>query len=395
MKKVYLDYAATTPTDKRVLKQMLPYFNRVYGNPSSLHEFGQESKRGVELARKQVASLIKSNPDEIIFTSGGTEANNLAIKGIFFKQNIVAPHFITSKIEHPAVLEPYNFLKKQGVDTTFLSIDEDGLVDVNKLEQAIKPNTVLVSIMHANNEIGTIQSIKAMAKIINNVIEIIKANNNKNPLYFHTDAVQTAGHIEIDVKDLGVDMLSMSAHKLYGPKGIGALYVKPGIKLEPLLHGGEQEKRRRGSTENLASILGFGRACEIAQQELKPEADKLIELRDYLIQQVLEKIEHTKLNGHPSKRLPNNANISIKKIEGEAILISLDAKGIAVSTGSACSSESLQPSHVLMAIGRSAEASHGSIRFSLGRWTNKREIDYTIKNLIQIVIRLREISPIK
>lgn len=392
---IYLDYAATTPTDPRVLKAMIPYFKDIFGNASSLHSFGQEAKKAIDQAREQVAALIKSNPGEIIFTSGGTEADNLAIKGLFYALNRPQSHIITSAIEHPAVLKPCHFLEKQGARITYLPVDKQGLVNPDDLCQTINDETILVSTMHANNEIGTIQPIKQIGEIVKAEKDKREKNKNKCPIYFHTDAVQTLGHLPIDVNELGVDMLSMSSHKLYGPKGVGALYVGQGIKLTPWMHGGEQERNRRASTENLPGIVGFGKACQIAAQEFKQEAERLKELRDYLINQILSKIKYSQLNGHPEKRLPNNVNVSIKGVEGEGMLMSLDLVGVACSTGSACSSSILEPSHVLLALGLAPEVAHSSLRFTLGKWTKKKDLDYTIEHLVLIVERLRKISPLK
>ncbi|MCH7758755.1 cysteine desulfurase [Patescibacteria group bacterium] len=393
MRKVYLDYAATTPVDPRVLKSMIPYFREIFANASSLHDPGQQAKKAMEEAREKVARLIKAEAEEIVFTSGGTEADNYALKGVFYAVDKSSVHIITSCIEHSAILKTSRFLEKQGVKITYLPVNKQGLVDPENITQAILPETILVSIMHANNEIGTIQPIKDMT-------EVVKAERNKRtkaknnlPIYFHTDAVQTFGHVPIDVVDLGVDLLSVSAHKLYGPKGVGALYIKEGIKLVSLIHGGDQERERRSSTENIAGLVGFGQACEIADQEMDSEAEYLTELRDYFINQIMNKIKNVKLNGHAQKRLPNNINISIIGVEGEATLISLDMKGIALSTGSACFSTSLKPSHVLLSLGLSHQQAHSALRFSLGRWTKKKELDYTIKSLIPMIKRLRKISP--
>ena len=395
MKKLYLDYAATTPTDPRVIKAMLPYFNKIPGNASSLHEAGQIARRVMNKAREKIANLIKADAEEIVFTSGGSEANNLAIKGVFYNSNHPHQHIITSKIEHHAVLEPCHFLEKQGAETTYLPVDKYGLINNLKLQQAIKDETVLVSIMYANNEVGTIQPIKEIGQIIK--AEKEKRNKNKNPLpiYFHTDAVQTFGHLPINIHDLSVDFLSASAHKIYGPKVVGMLYVKKGVKIESLIHGGEHEKGRRASTENIPGIVGFAEAVELADKEMEKENKRLIELRDYLINQILNKIKKSHLNGHKEMRLPNNVNISLEGIEGESMLIELDAFGIYCSTGSACSSATLEPSHVLMAMHLRPEIAHSSLRFSLGRWTKKKDLDYVLKRLILTVNRLRNISPLK
>jgi cysteine desulfurase len=389
-KKIYLDYAATTPTNPAVLKAMEPFFCQKFGNPSSIHSFGQETKKAIEEAREKVAHLINALPEEIVFTSGGTEADNFAIKGTAYALKDFGNHIITTQIEHHAVLNPCKFLEKQGFKVTYLPVDKDGLINPDDVKKALTKQTILVSIMHANNEIGTIEPIAEIAKIIEEQSKIL---NLKSKIYFHTDAVQTVGHIPVDVKKLGVDLLSISAHKFYGPKGVGALYIRKGIKIEPLLHGGEQERKRRASTENVAGIVGFGKACELAEKEMEKEAKRLTELRDYFINQILTKIKKSRLNGHPTQRLPNNVNVSIEGIEGESMLISLDMAGIACSTGSACSSSSLEPSHVLLALGLSPEIAHSSLRFTLGRQTTKKDLDYTLQQLIKIVERLRQISP--
>jgi len=395
MKYIYLDYAATTPTDPRVVKAMKPYFRRFFGNPSSLHETGQEARRIVKKSREQIAHFINAEPEEIIFTAGGSEANNLALKGVFYQTDVKFPHFIASQIEHHAILEPCNFLKKQGAEITFLPVDKSGLVDLEVLKKSIKDTTIMVSIMHANNEIGTIQPLKEIGEIIQQEKQKRKNNNISVPLYFHTDAVQTFGHLPINVKDLPVDFLSASSHKIYGPKGVGLLYVRNGIKIEPLIHGGEHEQGRRASTENVSGIVGFAKAVELAEKEMVQEAEQLIGLRDYLIAEILNKIEKSHLNGHQKKRLPNNVNVSIEGIEGESMLIELDYFGVACSTGSACSSEELKPSHVLSAMNLSPEIAHASLRFSLGKWTKKKDLDYLVEKLILVVNRLRGISPLK
>jgi len=391
-KKIYLDYAATTPTDKRVVAAMLPYFREFFGNPSSLHSFGQEAKEAIKEARKMVANLIGADSEEIVFTSGGTEANNFVLKGLFYSFKNSKIQIITSVIEHHSILEPAKFLEKQGLKVIYLPVDEYGLVDLKSLEKNLNPETILVSVMLANNEIGTIQPIKEIAEIISNYR---KKNKNSQLPYFHTDAVQAVGHLPIDVKELGVDFLSLSGHKFYGPKGVGALYIRRGIKIPSLLHGGEQEKGRRASTENVPGIVGLGKAAEIVLKEIDLENRRLVKLRDEFIASILNNIPKSRLNGHPTKRLPNNVNVSIFGVEGESMLLSLDEAGIACSTGSACSSSSLEPSHVLTALGLSPEAAHSSLRFTFGRDTQKKDLDYTLQQLVQIVERLRKISPLK
>ena len=383
VKKIYLDNAATTPTDARVLEAMLPFFSQMYGNPSSLHVFGQEAKHAIEEARYIVAQFIGAKQEEIIFTSGGTESNNSAIKGVAYARHDKGNHIITSKIEHHAVLEPCHFLEKQGFEVTYIPVDEFGLVDPADVKKAITGKTILISIMQANNEIGTIEPIAEIGKIA-----------REKGMYFHTDAVQTLGHIPINVSELNVDLLSASGHKLYGPKGVGILYVKKGIRMLPFMHGGDQEQGRRASTHNVPGIVGFGKAVELAKEEMAKEIEQLTLLRDKLIKGILDKIEYARLNGHPAERLPNNVNVSISYVEGESMLLNLDMEGIACSTGSACTSSSLEPSHVLAAIGLSHELAHGSLRFSLGRLTSEEDTDYVLKVLPGIVRKLRAMSPL-
>jgi cysteine desulfurase len=382
MKKYYFDNAATTPTDPRVLQAMLPCFSEVYGNPSSLHAFGQTAKHLVEEARKTVASFIEASPEEIIFTSGGTEANNTVIEGIAHARREKGNHVITSKIEHHSILEPCHFLEKEGFEVTLIPVNEYGLVDPDDVRKAITEKTILISIMHANNEIGTIQPLTEISKIA-----------RENGIYFHTDAVQTFGHFPISVNELQIDLLSASAHKLYGPKGIGILYMRKGTRIEPILRGGDQEKRRRASTHNVPGIVGLGKAVELAKEEVVNEMEKLTVLRNMLIDGILTKIEHSRLNGHPSQRLPNNVNISFSYVDGESMLLKLDMEGIACSTGSACTSSNLEPSHVLSAIGLPLELAHGSLRFSLGRQTTEDNIRYVLEVLPGIISKLRSISP--
>ncbi len=383
MKRIYLDYSATTPVDARVLQSMKPYFSKKFGNASSLHRFGQEAKEALEESRVKVAELIAADNDEIVFTSSGTESDNLAIKGIAFANKEKGRHIVVSKIEHDAVLEPCKWLEKQGFEITYIPVDKYGLVNPKEVENAIRKDTILVSIMHANNEIGTIEPIEEIGKIC-----------REHDVFFHTDAVQTFGKIDVDVKKMNIDLLSASSHKIYGPKGVGMLYVREGVRLEPLLHGGGHESGFRSSTENVACIVGFAAACDISRKEMKKDAKKQTELRDYLIKNVL-KIENSHLNGHPRLRLPNNTNFWFDFIEGESLVTHLDFYGIASSTGSACSSKSLEPSHVLIAIGLKHEQAHGSLRLTLGKYTAKSEIDYVLKVLPGIVNRLREISPFK
>jgi len=383
MKKVYLDHAATTPTHPNVVLAMQPYYSEKFGNPSSIHAFGQEARSAVEAAREKAAKLLGATPEEIVFTSGGTESDNFALEGVAFAKENQGKHIIISKIEHHAVTECAEFLKKRGFEIAYLPVDKYGLVDPQEVKKAITDKTILVSIMHANNEIGTIEPVAEIARIV-----------NEKGIYFHTDAVQTAGHLPINVKDLGVDLLSLSAHKFYGPKGVGALYVKKGTRLVSFLHGGGQEKGKRASTENVPGIVGLGVACELAQKTLAAEESRLRALRDKLIKGILDKIPETILNGHPSLRLPNNVNVSIKYVEGESILLNLDMQGVAGSTGSACTSGSLEPSHVLLAIGLPHEIAHGSLRLTLGSSTTEEDINYVLEVLPPIVQKLRSMSPL-
>jgi cysteine desulfurase len=383
MKRSYLDYAATTPTHPEVVKAMLPYFAESFGNPSSIYSYGQEAKEAIENARAQVARLIGARSDEIVFTSGGTEADNFALKGIAFANEARCNHIITSTLEHHAVLESAKFLEQRGFRVTYLPVDKYGLVDPSDVKKAITSETSLVSVMHANNEVGTIEPIAEIGRI-----------TRETGVYFHTDAVQTVGHIPVNVNELGVDLLSMSAHKLCGPKGVGALFIRKGTKIVSLLHGGEQERRRRASTENVPGIVGLGKAAELARPEIDEEARRLTLLRDKLTKNLLERIEHTQLNGHPTRRLPNNANISVEYVEGESMCLNLDLEGICASTGSACSSSSAEPSHVLLAIGLPPQQAHGSLRFTLGKWTTEEDIERVLEVLPGIVSKLRAMSPL-
>lgn len=383
MKPVYLDYAATTPAHPEVVKAMLPYFSSVYGNPSAIHYLGQEVRSAVNQARSSVAKLIGVGDDEIIFTGSGTEADNFAIKGTALANRDKGNHIITTTIEHPAILESCGSLENQGYSITHVAVDKYGLVDPDDVKKAITDKTVLISVMHANNEIGTIEPVAEIGKIAR------EAGVN-----FHIDAVQTTGHIPIDVNQLNVDLLSISAHKLYGPKGVGALYIRKGTRITPLMHGGHQEMGKRSSTENVPGIVGLGKAVEIALQEIAGEAIRITALRQRLIEGILGNIDDTLLNGHPTTRLPNNVNIIVDYVDGEAMLLLLDQKGICVSTGSACSSADLGASHVLLALGLSHLQAHGSLRFSLGKWTTEEDIDYVLEVLPEIVIRLRAMSPL-
>jgi len=383
VKRVYLDYAATTPVHPDVLKAMIPYLTDAFGNPSSLYSYGGEAKGAIEEARVKVADLIGVQDEEIVFTGSGTEADNFAIKGVAFANESKGNHIITSSIEHHAVTETCKFLERRGFSVTYLPVDEYGLVDPHDVKKAITGKTILISVIHANNEMGTIEPIAEIGKVA-----------KEAGVYFHTDAVQTVGHIPVDANELGVDLLSISAHKLYGPKGVGALYIRKGTKLIPFMHGGEQERRRRASTENVAGIVGLGTAAELARQEMDEEVQRLTHLRNQLIKGLLERIDHVRLNGHPQKRLPNNINVSIDFVEGESMLLNLDLEGICASTGSACSSSSLEPSHVLLAMGLAHEQAHGSLRFTLGKWTTEEEIGQVLEVLPRIVAKLRAMSPL-
>ncbi len=383
-KKIYLDYAATTPIDPRVIRKMTPFLKEKFGNTMSLHSFGQEAKQALEESRQAVADLIKAKANEIIFTSSATESNNLALKGVAFLKKEKRNHIIISSIEHPSIMESAKWLETQGFEVTRLKVDKYGLVNPEDLKKAIKKETILVSVMHANNEIGTIEPIEEIGKIC-----------KEKGIYFHTDAAQTFGKIPIDVNKMNIDLMTMSSHKMYGPKGVGALYIRDGVKITPLLHGGGHELGLRSSTVNVAGIVGFAQACKICKKEMKKTTKRLRKLRDKLIKGILSKIPHSYLNGHPKKRLPNNANFSFEFVEGESIVMQLDLLGIAASTGSACATAKLEPSHVLLAIGLKPQKAHSSLRLSLGRWTKEKEIDYVLKVLPGVVKKLRKISPFK
>jgi cysteine desulfurase len=388
MKKVYMDYASSTPVDKAVLKEMVPYFNEIFGNASSIHTYGRVANEACEKARKQVSNLINANQKEIIFTSGGTESDNMAVKGSAYldhnkkNRNSKGPHIITSTIEHPAILQPCKHLEKQGFKVKYLPVDNFGLIDINDLKKSISKDTFLISIMYANNEIGTIEPIEEIG-------EIARENN----IIFHTDAIQAIGKIPIDVKKLNIDMLSISSHKIYGPKGVGALFIRRGVKIQPIVHGGGHEMGLRSSTYNTPGIVGLGKACELIKQNLSSDINHLKILRDLLINNVLE-IEESYLNGHPEKRLANNAHFRFSAIEGESLNMMLNEKGIAASTGSACSSEKLETSHVLSAIGLKPEDAHGSLRLTVGRYSKNDDIKYVCEVLPEIVNRLRKMSPL-
>lgn len=381
MRRIYFDHGATTPMDAEVLEAMKPYFSEKFGNPSSAHSFGDEAREALDKARKTIAKAVNAEPSEIIFTSGGTESDNMAIKETAFAKR--KGRIITSTIEHPAVKNTCEFLAKMGFDIVYVDVDNEGIIDLEKLKKAMTGETILVTIMHANNEIGTIQPLEEIGKIC-----------RKKGVLFHADAVQSFGKIPIDVKKVCVDMMSLSAHKIYGPKGVGALFVRKGVNLGQLMHGGSQEFKKRAGTENVPGIVGFAKAAELAVKRMDEDEKRIKELRDMLIDGVLAKIPNSSLNGSRKKRLANNANVRFDFVEGESMLMHLDLKGIACSTGSACSSQSLQPSHVLKALGLRDEQSHGSLRFTLGRSTTKDDIEYLLQVLPPIVENLRKMSPL-
>ena len=383
-KKIYFDNAATTMVRKEVVDEMIKYLSEYYGNPSSgIYEIGRKSKEAIEKARHIIASFINANDNELYFTSGGTESDNWAIKGVAFANQKKGKHIITTKIEHHAVLHTCEYLKKFGFETTYLNVDKYGMIDLEELKNSIRPDTILISVMFANNEIGTIQPIEEIGKIA-------KENN----IIFHTDAVQALGGVRIDVKKLNIDLMSMSSHKVHGPKGIGGMYIRKGVKIDTFMHGGAQERGKRAGTESVQNIVGFGKAVELMNLEFEEKNAKLIKLRDRLISGIQNNIDDVLLNGHPTKRLPNNVNFSYQYIEGESILLWLDMNGISASSGSACTSGSLDPSHVLLATGLDHGTAHGSIRFTIGDDTTEDDIDYVIDQMKQIVQKLREMSPL-
>ena len=380
----YFDYAATTPCDVRVLKKMEPYFTLDFGNPSSIHQYGQIAKNAVDTARVEIAQILGCSPEEIYFTSGGTESDNLAILGTARANRTKGKHIITTTIEHHAVLHACEQLEDEGFEVTYINCDKDGIINPDEVKKAIRPDTILVSIMYANNEIGTIQPIWKIGRYCKN-----------KGIPFHTDACQAAGVLEINVDKLIVDLMTLNGGKIYGPKGIGLLYVRKHTNIWPIMYGGEQEKRLRPGTENVPGIVGLAEALKLAQKDREKENKRLTELRDKLINGIIKTIPKVKLNGHPEKRLPNNVNVSILDIEGEAMLLRLDMLGIAASSGSACTSGSLDPSHVILALGHGYEIAHGSIRFTLGKQTKKEDIEYLLKVLPKVVEDLRKISPVR
>lgn len=380
---IYLDNAATTKTAPEVVEAMLPYFTEHYGNPSSVYTFAAENKEAVSRQREIIAEALGAKPNEIYFTAGGTESDNWALKATAEAYETKGKHIITTKIEHHAILHTGEYLEKRGYDVTYIDVDENGMVDPETVRNAIRPDTILISVMYANNEIGTIEPIKEIGAIA-----------KEHGILFHTDAVQAFGQIPINVDECHIDMLSASGHKLNGPKGIGFLYIRTGLKLRNFIHGGAQERKRRAGTENVPGIVGLGKAVERAMATMEERTEKEKEVRDYLIQRVLKEIPYTRLNGHPEKRLPNNANFSFRFIEGEAMLLSLDMAGICGSSGSACTSGSLDPSHVLLAIGLPHEIAHGSLRLTLNEEITKEDIDYVVDNLKKIIENLRQMSPL-
>jgi len=378
-----MDHSATAPVAPEVLDAMVPYFNVKYGNASSLHSFGREAREALEESRAAVAGVLRAKPDEIVFTSGGTESDNLAIKGIAYRYKDKGRHIITTSIEHPAVLEVCRALTKEGFQVTYLPVNKEGLVELSSLESAIRDDTILISVMHANNEIGTIQPIEGIGKLA-----------KEKDIFFHTDAVQSVGKIPTDVDKMGVDLLSLSAHKLYGPKGIGALYVRTGTRLQNIIQGGGHERNLRSGTENVPGAVGLATASKIAAESMDEEAKRLTRLRDWLAKAILDNIKEAWVNGSMEKRLPGNLNFSFRYVEGESLLLFLDSKGIAVSTGSACSTKKLEPSHVLRSLGLKPEECHGSLRIAMGRSNNQEQVEYVAKAIQEAVVRFRAMSPL-
>jgi len=383
MKPIYMDHSATTPVAAEVLVAMLPYFSHRFGNASSLHGFGREAKEALEESRQRVARLLNAHPGEIVFTSGGTESDNLALRGIAYKNRNSGRHIITSQIEHPAILETCRSLEQEGFSVTYLPVNREGLIELSELERAIRPDTILISIMHANNEVGTIQPLEEVGRLAAD-----------RDIYLHTDAVQTVGKIPVDVEAMGADLLSLSAHKLYGPKGVGALFIRRGTKMQSLATGGGHERNLRSGTENVAGIVGLARAADLAREEMAEEGQRLVELRDRLADLVLGLVKDAWVNGSREKRLPGSLNFGFSYVEGESLLLYLDSKGIAVSTGSACSSHKLEPSHVLLALGLQPVQCHGSLRITMGRSNNQEQVDYVADCIVEAVERFRMMSPL-
>ena len=378
-----MDHSATTPVAAEVLEAMLPYFSQRFGNASSLHGFGREAKEALEESRQRVARLLNAHPGEIVFTSGGTESDNLALRGIAYKNRNSGRHIITSQIEHPAILETCRSLEREGFSVTYLPVNREGLIELSELERAIRPDTILISIMHANNEVGTIQPLEEVGRLAAD-----------RDIYLHTDAVQTVGKIPVDVEAMGADLLSLSAHKLYGPKGVGALYIRRGTKMQSLSTGGGHERNLRSGTENVAGIVGLARAADLAREEMAAEGQRLVQLRDRLAALVLGRVKDAWVNGSMEKRLPGSLNFGFSYVEGESLLLYLDSKGIAVSTGSACSSHKLEPSHVLLALGLKPEECHGSLRITMGRSNSQEQVDYVAECIAEAVERFRMMSPL-
>ena len=378
-----MDHSATTPVAAEVLEAMLPYFSQRFGNASSLHGFGREAKEALEESRQRVARLLNAHPGEIVFTSGGTESDNLALRGIAYKNRNSGRHIITSQIEHPAILETCRSLEQEGFSVTYLPVNREGLIELSELERAIRPDTILISIMHANNEVGTIQPLEEVGRLAAD-----------RDIYLHTDAVQTVGKIPVDVEAMGADLLSLSAHKLYGPKGVGALYIRRGTKMQSLSTGGGHERNLRSGTENVAGIVGLARAADLAREEMAAEGQRLVQLRDRLAALVLGRVKDAWVNGSMEKRLPGSLNFGFSYVEGESLLLYLDSKGIAVSTGSACSSHKLEPSHVLLALGLKPEECHGSLRITMGRSNSQEQVDYVAECIAEAVERFRMMSPL-
>ncbi|MCK5123450.1 MAG: cysteine desulfurase [Candidatus Pacebacteria bacterium] len=403
MKKIYLDHAATTPVNKKVLDEMMPYFSQKFGNPSSIHQFGQEAMEAVDKARQQVADFLGCSTSEIIFTSGATESNNMTIKGIInevkSQKSKVKSHIITSSVEHPCILNSCKTAEKEGTEVSYLKVDKDGIIDLEDIKKTIRENTILISILYANNEVGTIEPIAEIGEMLKK-INLEREKKRLPKIYFHTDAVQAVNYLDCNVDNLGVDLLSLSGHKIYGPKGVGVLYVRQGTKIKSIQDGGEQENNFRAGTHNVPGIVGLGKAISLIPVETRHclvsttgnKTEKIKKLRDYFIGEVLKSIPNSQLNGSKEFRLPHNINMSFKGIEGESLLMMLDANGIAVSTGSACSSASLKPSHVLTAMKIPPEIAHASIRFTLGKNTTKEDLDFVLKVLVEKIRRLREIS---